>query len=60
MTAAPSGRRCPPGAVYAVDVVECPDAAPRRSLCRLLDRVAVVDDLDHARASSTARPTSPR
>ena len=38
----------PPGAVYAVDAVECPDrpCAPR---CRLLDRVAVVDDLDQAR-----------
>jgi chromosome segregation protein len=39
----------PPGVVYAVDVVECPETL-RASLCRLLDRVAIVDDLDQARA----------
>jgi chromosome segregation protein len=36
-------------AAYAVDVVDCPDAL-RPSLTRLLDRVAVVDDLPAARA----------
>lgn len=39
----------PAGATYAVDVIECPDQL-RPSLTRLLDRVAVVDDLDAARA----------
>ncbi|GAA1163460.1 chromosome segregation protein SMC [Nocardioides aquiterrae] len=39
----------PAGATYAVDVVECPGQL-RPSLTRLLDRVAVVDDLDAARA----------
>ena len=42
-------RRCPAGATYAVDVVECP-AALRPALRRLLFKVAVVDDLDAARA----------
>ncbi|MDN4172828.1 chromosome segregation protein SMC [Nocardioides sp. SOB77] len=39
----------PGHATYAVDVVECP-ADLRPALDRLLDRVAVVDDLDTARA----------
>lgn len=39
----------PAGATYAVDVVECPDQL-RSSLTRLLFKVAVVDDLDAARA----------
>lgn len=39
----------PAGATYAVDVVECPDQL-RPALTRLLDRVALVDDLDAARA----------
>jgi chromosome segregation protein len=39
----------PDGAVYAVDVVECPEAV-RPALRRLLANVAVVDDLDAARA----------
>lgn len=38
----------PPGAVYAVDVVECP-AALRPALRRVLFKTAVVDDLDAAR-----------
>lgn len=39
----------PAGATYAVDVVECPDQL-RPALTRLLDRIAVVDDLDAGRA----------
>ncbi|GAB6983874.1 chromosome segregation protein SMC [Nocardioides pyridinolyticus] len=39
----------PGGATYAADVVECP-AELRPALTRLLDRIAVVDDLDAARA----------
>jgi chromosome segregation protein len=39
----------PAGAVYAVDVVECPEDL-RPALSRLLFKVAVVDDLDAARA----------
>ncbi|WP_028636154.1 chromosome segregation protein SMC [Nocardioides sp. URHA0032] len=39
----------PAGASYAVDVVECPEPL-LPALTRLLDRVAVVDDLDAARA----------
>ena len=39
----------PEGAVYALDVVTCPDAV-RPALARLLDRIAVVDDLAAARA----------
>ena len=39
----------PAHATYAVDVIECPDPL-RPALTRLLDRVAVVDDLDAARA----------
>jgi chromosome segregation protein len=39
----------PAGASYALDVVSCPDAV-RPALARLLDRVAVVDDLAAARA----------
>ncbi|MGY2704254.1 chromosome segregation protein SMC [Nocardioides sp. HB32] len=39
----------PVGASYAVDVVECPEPL-LPALTRLLDRVAVVDDLDAARA----------
>ncbi len=39
----------PDGVRYAVDVVECPDAL-RTALHRLLAKVAVVDDLDAARA----------
>ena len=39
----------PADATYAVDVVECPDAL-RPALTRLLFKVAVVDDLDAARA----------
>nr|WP_237447562.1 chromosome segregation protein SMC [Nocardioides flavescens] len=39
----------PAHATYAVDVVECP-AELRPALARLLDRVAVVDDLPAARA----------
>ncbi|MBC9735082.1 chromosome segregation protein SMC, partial [Nocardioides marmotae] len=47
---APAERPALPGhATYAVDVVECPDEL-RPALARLLDRVAVVDDLDAARA----------
>ncbi|WP_341240835.1 chromosome segregation protein SMC [uncultured Nocardioides sp.] len=38
----------PDGAAYAVDVVDCP-APLRPALTRLLDRVAVVDDLAAAR-----------
>lgn len=40
------------GAVYAVDVVDCPDPL-RPALTRLLARVAVVDDLAAARALVT-------
>jgi chromosome segregation protein len=39
----------PGGAVYAVDVVDCPDAL-RPALARLLFKVAVVDDLRAARS----------
>ena len=39
----------PPGAVYAVDVVECP-AALRPALRRVLFKIAVVDGLDAARS----------
>jgi chromosome segregation protein len=39
----------PAHATYAVDVIECPDTL-RPALTRLLDRVAVVEDLDAARA----------
>ena len=39
----------PDGAAYALDVVSCPDGV-RPALARLLDRVAVVDDLATARA----------
>ncbi|HEU4811563.1 MAG TPA: chromosome segregation protein SMC [Nocardioides sp.] len=39
----------PGHAAYAVDVVECPDAL-RPALARLLFKMAVVDDLDAARA----------
>ncbi|MDQ6522393.1 chromosome segregation protein SMC [Nocardioides sp. LHD-245] len=39
----------PPGTSYAVDVVECP-AQVRPSLNRLLRKIAVVDDLEAARA----------
>ncbi|HET9500444.1 MAG TPA: chromosome segregation protein SMC [Marmoricola sp.] len=39
----------PAGAVYAIDVVECPDEL-RPALARLLFKTAVVDDLDAARA----------
>ena len=39
----------PAGAVYAVDVVECPDDL-RPALSRLLFKIAVVDDLSGARA----------
>ncbi len=44
-----AGRRCPEGASYALDVVTCPETV-RPALARLLDRVAVVDDLAAARA----------
>ena len=45
----------PPGAVYAVDVIDCP-AELRPAVVRLLHKRAVVDDLDAAGAlvSSTA------
>ena len=39
----------PEGASYALDVVTCPDTV-RPALARLLDRIAVVDDLAAARA----------
>jgi chromosome segregation protein len=39
----------PEGVSYALDVITCPDAV-RSALSRLLDRVAVVDDLAAARA----------
>ncbi|QIG42335.1 chromosome segregation protein SMC [Nocardioides anomalus] len=38
----------PDGAAYALDVLSCPDEV-RPALARLLDRIAVVDDLDAAR-----------
>ncbi|WP_182526171.1 chromosome segregation protein SMC [Nocardioides dongkuii] len=45
----------PAGATYAVDAVECPDPlAP--ALARLLFKVAVVDDLDAARALVAEAP----
>src|SRR5207237_1104580 len=43
------------GVRYAVDVVDVPDAL-RPSLVGVLDRVAVVADLDEARALVSARP----
>ena len=53
LAGAPAAERSWPGlpgtVAYAVDVVECPDAL-RPALTRLLDRVAVVDDLAAARA----------
>jgi chromosome segregation protein len=45
----------PAGATYAADAVECPEAV-RPALIRLLARVAVVDDLDAARALVAALP----
>lgn len=45
----------PAGATYAVDVVECPEPV-RAALARLLFKVAVVDDLDAARALVTDAP----
>jgi chromosome segregation protein len=45
----------PAGAVYAVDVVDCPDEV-RAALTRLLARVAVVDDIAAARALVASRP----
>ncbi|MEP9364436.1 chromosome segregation protein SMC [Nocardioides sp. CN2-186] len=39
----------PASATYAVDVIDCPDTL-RPALARLLTKVAVVDDLDAARA----------
>jgi chromosome segregation protein len=46
----------PASASYAVDVVTCPDAV-RPALVRLLDRVAVVDDLAEARALVGREPS---
>ncbi|UDY22662.1 chromosome segregation protein SMC [Nocardioides sp. Kera G14] len=43
------------GATYAVDVIDCPEVL-RPALARLLDRVAVVDDLDAARALVASTP----
>src|SRR4051794_17171397 len=45
----------PAGATYAVEAVECPDAL-RDALCRLLSKVALVEDLAAARALVTALP----
>ncbi|WP_139981896.1 chromosome segregation protein SMC [Nocardioides litoris] len=45
----------PDHAAYAVDLVECPDRL-RPALVRLLERSAVVDDLDAARALVAAHP----
>ena len=45
----------PAGATYAADAVECPDTV-RPALIRLLAKVAVVDDLDAARALVAALP----
>ncbi|WP_148574538.1 chromosome segregation protein SMC [Nocardioides caldifontis] len=45
----------PPGAVYATDVVACPEEL-RGALSRVLARVAVVDDLDAARSTVAALP----
>ncbi|WP_425576849.1 chromosome segregation protein SMC [Nocardioides conyzicola] len=45
----------PAGATYAADVVECPDTV-RAALTRLLSKVAVVDDLDAARALVASLP----
>jgi len=45
----------PADATYAADVVECPDTI-RPALTRLLFKVAVVDDLDAARALIAAEP----
>jgi len=44
-----------PAGTYAVDVVECPDAL-RPALRRLLDRVAVVEDLAAAKTLVAAQP----
>jgi chromosome segregation protein len=58
-TGAEEGRRDWPAldgvTVYAVDVVEAPDPL-RGALCRLLHKVAVVDDLDAARRLVRERP----
>ncbi|KQW53553.1 chromosome segregation protein SMC [Nocardioides sp. Root1257] len=45
----------PASATYAADVVDCPDTV-RAALTRLLVKVAVVDDLDAARALVDAQP----
>jgi chromosome segregation protein len=45
----------PAGATYAADVVECPETI-RPALTRLLFKVAVVEDLDAARALVAALP----
>ncbi|HEX4978215.1 MAG TPA: chromosome segregation protein SMC [Nocardioides sp.] len=45
----------PSGAVYAVDVVECPEEL-RAGLARVLHKVAVVEDLTQARAVTGAVP----
>ncbi|MEO5653756.1 MAG: chromosome segregation protein SMC [Marmoricola sp.] len=45
----------PVGAVYAMDVIDCP-AELRPSLARLLFKVAVVDDLEAARALVRGTP----
>ncbi|GAA5151922.1 chromosome segregation protein SMC [Nocardioides marinquilinus] len=44
------------GATYAVDLIECPDRL-RPALTRLLERAAVVDDLDDARRLVAAEPS---
>ena len=51
------GRRCPPGARSALDVVTVPDAL-RPAVTRLLAGVVVVDDLATARRAveAAARP----
>ncbi|WP_340539444.1 chromosome segregation protein SMC [Nocardioides sp. GXZ039] len=46
----------PDGVDYAVDVIECPDRL-RPALNRLLERTAVVDDLDAAAELIGAEPT---
>ncbi len=46
----------PSGAAYARDVVDAPDSL-RPALARLLERVAVVDDLDAARALVASEPS---
>ncbi len=45
----------PAGATYAADAVECPDTV-RPALTRLLAKVAVVEDLDAARALVASLP----